>query len=172
MPEDRINHPSHYTSGPFECIELTERYPFVGGNAIKYVYRWLDKNRVEDLKKAYWYLTRRKPGEAGFQELMPLDTYACADDFLTDADAVRMLRKLARLDWQDMGSFWKGMAELACGYTSGWTRAVRALERRIGLIESPLTGDETMALAIIGDGGKPDVGYAVALHRLKARGLI
>ena len=54
MRNDNVNHPSHYTSGPFECIELTARYPFLGGNAIKYVYRWQGKNGLEDLKKALW----------------------------------------------------------------------------------------------------------------------
>lgn len=48
MNNDNVNHPSHYTSGPFECIELTSRYPFLGGNAIKYAYRWQDKNGLED----------------------------------------------------------------------------------------------------------------------------
>lgn len=56
MHNDNVNHPNHYTSGPFECIELTSRYPFLGGNAIKYVYRWQGKNGLEDLKKALWYL--------------------------------------------------------------------------------------------------------------------
>lgn len=60
MNNDNVNHPSHYTSGPFECIELTSRYPFLGGNAIKYVYRWQDKNGLEDLRKALWYLNRAK----------------------------------------------------------------------------------------------------------------
>lgn len=60
MSNDNVNHPSHYTSGPFECIELTSRYPFLGGNAIKYVYRWQGKNGLEDLKKALWYLNRAK----------------------------------------------------------------------------------------------------------------
>lgn len=52
MHNDNVNHPNHYTSGPFECIELTSRYPFLGGNAIKYVYRWQGKNGLEDLRKA------------------------------------------------------------------------------------------------------------------------
>lgn len=104
MRNDNVNHPSHYTSGPFECIELTARYPFLGGNAIKYVYRWQGKNGLEDLKKALWYLNRAKE-ESPYEPLglYPLDSFVppyC--DFHTDDEAVRMLRKLARLNWQNM----------------------------------------------------------------------
>ena len=56
---DNVNHPSHYESnGPFECIELTRQYGFCVGNAIKYVWRHMDKgNPFEDLSKALWYLS-------------------------------------------------------------------------------------------------------------------
>lgn len=137
MRNDNVNHPSHYTSGPFECIELTARYPFLGGNAIKYVYRWQGKNGLEDLKKALWYLNRAKE-ESPYEPLglYPLDSFVppyC--DFHTDDEAVRMLRKLARLNWQNMRGFWKGMAELACDHKSGYTRAKKTLERRIRLLD-------------------------------------
>lgn len=110
MNNDNVNHPSHYTSGPFECIELTARYPFLGGNAIKYVYRWQDKNGLEDLRKALWYLNRAK-AESPYEPigLYPLDSlvppYGC---FHVDDESVHMLRKLARLNWQNMRGFWKG----------------------------------------------------------------
>lgn len=57
---DNVNHPAHYTQGnrPCECIELTERYGFVAGNAIKYFWRHESKNGREDLEKALWYLRR------------------------------------------------------------------------------------------------------------------
>lgn len=50
-------------------------------------------------------------------------------------------------DWR-MGKvpFWKGMWELAHGYDSGLTRALRAVTRRISLMESPLTDDELLLL--------------------------
>lgn len=56
---DTINHPSHYTSRShgIECIEITRRCDFCKGNAIKYVWRHMEKGKpVEDLKKALWYL--------------------------------------------------------------------------------------------------------------------
>lgn len=61
---DNVNHPAHYEAGPFECVELTRLYPFMGGNAIKYVYRHRLKGRdAEDLRKALWYLDHAKPDE-------------------------------------------------------------------------------------------------------------
>lgn len=56
---DAVNHPSHYTSHPsgIEAIEITSKFPFALGNAIKYLMRSRYKvNRIEDLKKAKWYL--------------------------------------------------------------------------------------------------------------------
>jgi len=63
---DPINHPAHYTQGKVECIDAiecaTKRLDgFDGyciGNVIKYVWRWKDKDGVESLKKARWYLDR------------------------------------------------------------------------------------------------------------------
>lgn len=56
MP-DAIN-PPHYKTHPsgIECIEVTRHCPFSLGNAIKYIWRYLDKSGVEDLRKARWYL--------------------------------------------------------------------------------------------------------------------
>ena len=56
---DRVDHPKHYTTNkPFECIELSSKYSFALGNAIKYAFRYEDKdNPVEDLKKACWYMS-------------------------------------------------------------------------------------------------------------------
>jgi hypothetical protein len=55
--EDVVNHPSHYTQYPVEVIELTRHMPFCDGNVVKYVARSPFKgNRLQDLKKARWYL--------------------------------------------------------------------------------------------------------------------
>jgi len=61
---DAIN-PKHYQKGGIECIEAIEASMteeafkgFLKGNCIKYLYRYEDKNGVEDLKKAQWYLLR------------------------------------------------------------------------------------------------------------------
>lgn len=58
---DRINHPKHYTSHPsgIECIQVTEHMNFNIGNAVKYLWRSdLKGAKLEDLKKAAWYIQR------------------------------------------------------------------------------------------------------------------
>lgn len=52
--------PAHYKSHPsgLECISLTESMGFCLGNAVKYLWRFRDKNGAEDLKKALWYARR------------------------------------------------------------------------------------------------------------------
>ena len=54
--EDKVNHPKHYTQYKHEVIELTSCFDFVTGNAIKYLLRSTEKNGVEDLEKAVWYM--------------------------------------------------------------------------------------------------------------------
>ena len=62
--KDAIN-PNHYKGNGIECIEyMKERLNseaflgYLNGNVIKYTHRWQDKNGVEDLRKARWYLDR------------------------------------------------------------------------------------------------------------------
>lgn len=58
---DAVNHPSHYTLGGVEVVDAIEarRLGFHLGNAVKYIARADHKgSRVEDLKKARWYLDR------------------------------------------------------------------------------------------------------------------
>ena len=63
--EDVVNHPKHYKKGSqgLECIESMakvfsqdEYRGFLKLNAYKYAYRFADKNGLEDLKKAEFYL--------------------------------------------------------------------------------------------------------------------
>lgn len=59
--EDVINHPSHYTRGKIEVIDFIEdqQLPYHLGNVIKYIARAGNKgDKLEDLKKARWYLDR------------------------------------------------------------------------------------------------------------------
>lgn len=66
MKNDNVNHPAHYNHDGIETIDVIKAWtkglnPFEAycmGNAIKYVSRWKDKNGIEDLKKARWYLNR------------------------------------------------------------------------------------------------------------------
>ena len=64
---DPVNHPSHYETGKFECIEVMKEIfgieavqNFCLLNAFKYLYRCEHKaNKDEDIKKANWYLNKR-----------------------------------------------------------------------------------------------------------------
>lgn len=55
-----IDHPNHYNQVPgVECIDVAEKFGFCLGNSIKYIWRSKHKgNRIEDLKKAIWYIER------------------------------------------------------------------------------------------------------------------
>lgn len=60
MP-DPINSPPHYTHGDIEPIDAIESWclGFCLGNVVKYIARAGRKgDRLEDLKKARWYLER------------------------------------------------------------------------------------------------------------------
>lgn len=63
--KDMVNHPEHYISDSgIEVIDVIEAFTsdLKGieatdtGNIIKYICRWKRKNKLEDLKKAQWYL--------------------------------------------------------------------------------------------------------------------
>lgn len=62
---DNVNHPSHYETGNFECIDVMIEtqgkeavMDFCICNAFKYIYRHNNKNGIEDVKKAKWYLDK------------------------------------------------------------------------------------------------------------------
>jgi len=67
MP-DMVNHPPHYNAGKYEVIDIIDSItnsmiltPFEGyclGNALKYLARFKNKNGIEDLKKAKWYIDK------------------------------------------------------------------------------------------------------------------
>jgi hypothetical protein len=63
--DNMVNHPSHYQSETgMEAIDVIEAFTFDlkgveafdTGNILKYICRWKNKNGLEDLKKAQWYL--------------------------------------------------------------------------------------------------------------------
>jgi len=62
---DIVNHPGHYETGKFECIEVMQEAlgmdavkDFCICNAFKYLYRHKRKNGLEDIKKAKWYIDK------------------------------------------------------------------------------------------------------------------
>ena len=63
---DMVSHPKHYTQGGIECIDALKAAT-VGkrgieavcvANVIKYLWRYEEKNGVEDVRKAKWYIER------------------------------------------------------------------------------------------------------------------
>ena len=72
---DNVNHPKHYETGKFECIdvmvetqgkEAVKAYCLCA--AFKYLYRHRRKNGLEDIKKARWYLDKYVELEEGEAE--------------------------------------------------------------------------------------------------------
>lgn len=63
---DMVNHPSHYTQGGIECIDAitaatvgkTGIEAVCVANVVKYLWRYEEKNGLEDVKKARWYVER------------------------------------------------------------------------------------------------------------------
>lgn len=58
---DVVNHPDHYKVGGIETIDFIEakKLNYHLGNVVKYITRADHKGkRLEDLKKAKWYLDR------------------------------------------------------------------------------------------------------------------
>lgn len=64
---DVVNHPPHYISEMgLETIDVIEAFTFdltgmdavCTANVLKYICRWKNKNGIQDLKKARWYLER------------------------------------------------------------------------------------------------------------------
>ena len=64
---DMVNHPSHYKAkNGMEVIDVIEAFTanlkgyeaICTGKVIKYICRWKEKNGLEDLMKAQWYLNR------------------------------------------------------------------------------------------------------------------
>lgn len=79
---DPVNRPSHYTDGKIEVIDFIEdkKLDFHLGNAVKYIARAGKKDpskKVEDLKKAQWYLNRaimrlEQKANPEFSKMIPL----------------------------------------------------------------------------------------------------
>jgi hypothetical protein len=65
MSFDNVEKPAHYNQSGIECIQAIEASMtsdqfcgYLKGNIQKYIWRYEDKNKIEDLKKAQWYLNK------------------------------------------------------------------------------------------------------------------
>ena len=65
IPKDNIN-PNHYKTGKIECIDALEAATVnktgleavCTANIIKYLWRYENKNGIEDIRKAKWYIEK------------------------------------------------------------------------------------------------------------------
>lgn len=68
MPrKEQVNHPNHYNQGQFECIAVMESIYGIEATmnfcllcAFKYTWRTNDKDGIQDIDKAIWYLKKYK----------------------------------------------------------------------------------------------------------------
>lgn len=65
MDFDPVNKPIHYNQGGIECISAIKASmtddqfaAYCKGNVMKYLWRYEQKNKGQDLRKAEWYLQR------------------------------------------------------------------------------------------------------------------
>lgn len=68
---EKVNHPDHYNTESFECIEVMEEVfgteavkNFCKLNAFKYLWRADEKDGMDDIRKAQWYLEHMRSLEA------------------------------------------------------------------------------------------------------------
>lgn len=65
--KEQVNHPSHYNQGQYECIAVMESIYGIEATmnfcllcAFKYTWRTNDKDGIQDIDKAIWYLQKYK----------------------------------------------------------------------------------------------------------------
>lgn len=85
---DNVSHPAHYAdSCSIECIDTMviafgyeETITYCVINAYKYIWRWKNKNGIEDLKKADWYLNKAEELYKILYEYEDEEAYLFVDD--------------------------------------------------------------------------------------------
>ena len=65
--KEQVNHPNHYNQGQYECIAVMESIYGIEATmnfcllcAFKYTWRTNDKDGIQDIDKAIWYLKKYK----------------------------------------------------------------------------------------------------------------
>lgn len=65
--KEQVNHPNHYNQGQYECITVMESIYGIEATmnfcllcAFKYTWRTNDKDGIQDIDKAIWYLQKYK----------------------------------------------------------------------------------------------------------------
>lgn len=98
---DNVNHPSHYETGKFECIDvmvetqgIQATKDFCVCNALKYIYRHRRKNGLEDIQKAIWYLNKAVELDGQIKELMTVEQSGKANHVTWRAEVMRKFKRM------------------------------------------------------------------------------
>lgn len=99
---DNVNHPHHYESScSLECIEVMElvfghkfTMNFCLGNAFKYFWRHKNKNGLEDIEKADWYINRAGVLYEKVREAEPIGLFTNYEEVINNfKDTLERIRK-------------------------------------------------------------------------------
>lgn len=125
---DLVNHPSHYEeqSIKLEPIDFCERLPFCEGNAIKYCFRAGHKegaSELLDLKKARWYLKRRKSDGALEMQDNDVTSFQTLASFFKYSNGI-------------LHDFVVDLENCSCFDGDFWTILERAIDKRIEFLET------------------------------------
>nr|UVY12871.1 MAG: protein of unknown function DUF3310 [Bacteriophage sp.] len=98
---DNVNHPSHYETGKFECIDVMVETQGVQAtkdfclcNALKYIYRHRRKNGLEDIQKAIWYLNKAVELDGQIKELMTVEQSGKANPVTWRTEVMRKFKRM------------------------------------------------------------------------------
>lgn len=117
---DMVNEPPHYKDASgIECIEVTSKMQFCGGNCFKYLYRAGKKgSTVEDLKKAAWYADKAWENE--------------------EVVLIAPMRLIEKIAVHREGNIKQAMLYVAEDF---WAMAERVIEAEIARLESEAADD-------------------------------
>ena len=136
--KDMVNHPDHYISeSGIETIDVIKAFvadiddPFAAyctGNIIKYICRWPNKNGLQDLEKAQWYLNalteyqKRSETEEASREIRSM----C--DEIEKLKQEISFNENVRLDYSDKNNLSVLLAENTKKMADAWTHMSRKAE--------------------------------------------
>lgn len=95
---ETVNHPSHYQSkNGLEAIDVIEAFcdglngleAFCTGNVLKYMCRWKNKNGIEDVKKAKWYIDKLIMYFEKNNMVEGSDIVCTTDDIIIDGKSIK-----------------------------------------------------------------------------------
>lgn len=147
---DCVNHPSHYETGKFECIEVMEETQGVEAvknfcicNAFKYLYRHANKNGLEDIKKARWYLDKyielSERGEIDVIHTTPVD------DLQRQAESIESkVTKLNAIyeDYEDLMEDYRELERRSCERRERYCDEINDLRGKLRYKEEMLSSKE------------------------------